>query len=904
MAAGTGVKLEKGGDGVDVDQGQEVTPSSEKEHSLLQATDAPLGAFPFQSRPSHLSRCRIVKRPMPASLHPMEGACFLLFLPQSTKKKCQAKGRSERQGWEASENRWKEQGGGAETGAMRLHFIRTTPSSSFCTVAFTAIGQKELGTHEHAGGRRAYLHRSSSTRSIHLPTGLSPTAIDTWRRPNAPPRGRRDAENSSFADDWTTRYHRRVSPGPGQSKTLQCKVRSCSLPASVGLLYTPMPSILVQYLPISASKTHDSSTDHHCKPSKVPVWHRTCIGSSVASYPRVPYECRYEKRAARRRSCCFQAYFPSGAVRQVTVRCPQLASRRWYIRALACEARRGEPGAIFCSFRANLASTFPAIIADITLGLGGVPLIIQVGTPGIQCLDLKLKLKPLLVTDTRVAVSRCTVSESLKATPKSSVQRIRYTMTSQFSLPSQLPAWAIKMPRAAARGVAPVGRQFLPPGSTTTFLRRASGSISSEDAGLDRTAWICLPPSFPHAARHPMFPVDRMAQSVYYHVPPVFVTSPVGQPTSAPCISHFTLIRQSRNEISITAAKASVTQRIDSTAYILYDGYFSISIACLSIRREVERQRETAKNSENEELNWPFLLSFFPPSIAVSCELKVPSCGGEASLAKNGPTVFVFHFGKSKLYIVPVQWRLPRPLAHALLRIVGLAALEEKSLTVADGALHIELQFCGPCVRTVRRSPGSLPLRVSVELGLGTPSGRPSLPSLWPPSTYLTVRIKIRSRAFAWRQTSTMTVAVQTRASVAAACTFKPLHHSQSPARAFSAPASTLEFNQRSFGRHDRLVTMIRYLGISFSLDCGTCPAIFRHLNQGTIGRAPVRCYENVAHSYRTDGSKACLRKASWPTGHGGGLAPSGLDLAPRPIADPVGGPRAARARNLPNSGT
>ncbi|KAK1544578.1 hypothetical protein CPAR01_02080 [Colletotrichum paranaense] len=344
--------------------------------------------------------------------------------------------------------------------------------------------------------------------------------------------------------------------------------------------------------------------------------HRTCIGSSVASYPRVPYECRYEKRAARRRSCCFQACFPSGAVRQVTVRCPQLASRRWYIRALACEARRGEPGAIFCSFRANLASTFLAIIADITLGLGGVPLIIQVGTPGIQCLDMKLKLKPLLVTDTNVAVSRCTVSESLKATPKSSVQHIRYTITSQFSLPSrQLPAWAIKMPRAAASGVAPVGRQFLPPGSTTTFLRRASGSISSEDAGLNRTAWICLPLPFPHAARHPMFPVDRMVQSVYYHVPPVFVTSPVGresprlpitnsfssdswrcqEPTSAPCISHFTLIRQSRNEISITATKASVTQRIDSTAYILYDGYFSISIACLSIRREVERQRETVR---------------------------------------------------------------------------------------------------------------------------------------------------------------------------------------------------------------------------------------------------------------------------------------------------------------------
>lgn len=132
----------------------------------------------------------------------------------------------------------------------------------------------------------------------------------------------------------------------------------------------------------------------------------------------VPYECRYEGRAARRRSCCIQAYFPSGAVRRVTVRCPQLASRRWYIRALAGEARRGEPGAIFCSFRANLASTLLAIITDITLGLGGVPLIIQVGTPGIQCLRLKLKLKPLLVTDTRVAVSRCIVSESLKATSR------------------------------------------------------------------------------------------------------------------------------------------------------------------------------------------------------------------------------------------------------------------------------------------------------------------------------------------------------------------------------------------------------------------------------------------------------------------------------------------------------
>lgn len=162
--------------------------------------------------------------------------------------------------------------------------------------------------------------------------------------------------------------------------------------------------------------------------------------SSVASYPRAPYECRYEKRAARRRSCCFQAYFPSGAVRQVTMRCPQLASRRWYIRALACEARRGEPGAIFCSFRANLASTFLAIITDITLGLGGVPLIIQVGTSGIQCLDLKLKLKPLLVTDTRVAVSRCTVSESLKATPKCSVHHIRHAMTSRFSLPSRQPS--------------------------------------------------------------------------------------------------------------------------------------------------------------------------------------------------------------------------------------------------------------------------------------------------------------------------------------------------------------------------------------------------------------------------------------------------------------------------------
>lgn len=33
---------------------QWLAPSSEKEHSLLQATDAPLGAFPFWSRPSHL----------------------------------------------------------------------------------------------------------------------------------------------------------------------------------------------------------------------------------------------------------------------------------------------------------------------------------------------------------------------------------------------------------------------------------------------------------------------------------------------------------------------------------------------------------------------------------------------------------------------------------------------------------------------------------------------------------------------------------------------------------------------------------------------------------------------------------------------------------------------------------
>ncbi|KAK1658417.1 hypothetical protein BDP55DRAFT_398755 [Colletotrichum godetiae] len=95
---------------------------------------------------------------------------------------------------------------------------------------------------------------------------------------------------------------------------------------------------------------------------------------------------------------------------------PATLSKRWNIWVLAGEARRGEPGAISCSFRANLASTFQAIITDITLGLGGVPLIIQVGTPSIQCLKLKLKLKPLLVTDTRVATSRCTVSKSSTAT--------------------------------------------------------------------------------------------------------------------------------------------------------------------------------------------------------------------------------------------------------------------------------------------------------------------------------------------------------------------------------------------------------------------------------------------------------------------------------------------------------
>lgn len=48
-------------------------------------------------------------------------------------------------------------------------------------------------------------------------------------------------------------------------------------------------------------------------------------------------------------------------------------------------------------------------------------------------------------------------------------------------------------------------------------------------------------------------------------------------------------------ESSITAIKASGTQRPDSTAFITNGGYFSISLACLSLRPEGERQRETVR---------------------------------------------------------------------------------------------------------------------------------------------------------------------------------------------------------------------------------------------------------------------------------------------------------------------